>query len=75
VTPAEIDLRPPVSLWDGCVLLLTMLEKSVGRVTFTGWLQRPNSNLSGRTPVDLMRADRWVMLADFLDDILTGSNT
>jgi len=57
------------------ILLLTILEKSIGRDALTGWLQRSNPNLGGQAPVDLMRADRWVILADFLDDMLTGSTT
>jgi hypothetical protein len=57
------------------VLLLSMLEKSIGRTALMGWLERPNPNLGGRSPIDLLRTHRWVMLADFLDDMLTGSTT
>jgi hypothetical protein len=57
------------------ILLLTILENSIGRDALTGWLQRSNPNLGDQAPVDLMRADRWVVLADFVDDMLTGSTT
>jgi hypothetical protein len=57
------------------ILLLSMLEKSIGRSALMGWLERPNPNLDGRSPIDLLRTHRWVMLADFLDDMLTGSTT
>jgi hypothetical protein len=56
-------------------LLLTELEKLVGPVELTGWLQRPNPNLGNRAPVALMEAGRWRVLADFLDDMFTGSPT
>jgi len=57
------------------VLLLALLEKLIGPVELTGWLQSPNPNLHGRAPADLMRANGWVMLADFIDHMLTGSPT
>jgi hypothetical protein len=57
------------------ILLLTMLERSIGPRELTGWLERSNPNLGNRAPADLLRANRWVMLADFIDNMLTGSPT
>jgi hypothetical protein len=57
------------------ISLLTMLERSIGPRELTGWLERSNPNLGNRAPTDLMRAKRWVTLADFIDNMLTGSPT
>jgi hypothetical protein len=56
-------------------LLLTILEKMIGRVGLTEWLRRSNPNLGGQAPIDVLEAGRWVMLADFIDGMLTGSAT
>ncbi len=57
------------------ILLLATLEKSIGQSELMRWLEKPNPNLGSQAPVDLMHAKRWAPLADFLDDMLTGSTT
>ncbi len=57
------------------ISLLVTLERSIGQRELMRWLEKPNPNLGSRAPVDLMHATRWATLADFLDDMLTGSTT
>jgi len=57
------------------ILLLVVLEKLIGPADLKGWLQAPNPNLDGHTPVNLMDKGQWSVLADFIDDMLSGSPT
>lgn len=57
------------------ILLLVLLEKSLGYAGLRSWLETHNPNLAGKAPLDLMTGRKWVILGDFLDDILTGSPT
>ncbi len=57
------------------ILLLTLLQKMIGRVELMAWLQQPNPNLGSHAPVDLMRDNRWAVLANFVDEMLTGAPT
>jgi len=57
------------------ILLLTALAEAIGPAELAKWLEMPNPNLRGRAPADLMRTDRWLVLADFVDDMLAGSPT
>lgn len=40
---------------------------------FRRWLRMPNEALSGKTPLGLLKARRFQVLADLVDDMLTGS--
>ncbi len=44
-------------------------------VDFRKWLRVPNSLLDGKRPLDLLAEGEWQVLADFVDDLLTGSPT
>ncbi len=57
------------------ILLLALLEKSIGYAGLRSWLETRNPNLAGKAPLELMAGRKWVILGDFLDDILTGSPT
>ncbi len=55
--------------------LLTALSEAIAPVELAKWLEMPNPNLANRAPLDLVRAQKWLVLADFADDMLTGSPT
>ena len=57
------------------LLLMALLEKMIGPADMRKWLRNPNPNLSGKAPLDLARKGKWLVLADFIDDMLTGSPT
>lgn len=44
-------------------------------VDFRKWLRIPNALLDGKRPLDLLAQGKWQVLADFVDDLLTGSPT
>ena len=57
------------------LLLMALLEKMIGPADMRNWLRNPNPNLAGKAPLDLARTGKWLVLADFIDDMLTGSPT
>jgi hypothetical protein len=57
------------------ILLLTLLEQTIGSGEMAKWLERPNPNLNNQAPVHFLKTGSWTVLADFLDDMLTGSPT
>lgn len=76
--PAEIA---KMRAWRGksaitrVILLLNALEKLIGPADLKGWMETPNPNLDGRTPAYILHKGRWSVLADAIDDMLTGSPT
>jgi uncharacterized protein (DUF2384 family) len=42
---------------------------------FRNWLHLPSKELGDRTPLDLIRAGRVSVIADLVEDMLTGSPT
>lgn len=65
--------------WDGkrtitrTVVLLTCLGGLLGPGALQKWLETPSPNLNGAAPVDLLDAGKWTVLADLIDDMLTGT--
>ncbi len=57
------------------ILLLTALGETIGPVELTKWLETPNPNLGNRAPINLALRGQWSCVADFVDDMLTGSPT
>lgn len=57
------------------ILLLTVLERTIGSAQLAKWLEFPNPNLNKKTPVHFLRTGNWTVLADFIDDMLTGCPT
>lgn len=57
------------------VLLLTALERMIGSMELAKWLENPNPNLNQQAPVHFLRTGSWTVLADLIDDMLTGSPT
>ena len=57
------------------LLLMALMEKTIGSAAMRKWLRNPNPNLAGKAPLDLARTGKWLVLADFVDDMLTGSPT
>ena len=42
---------------------------------FRKWLRMPNELLSNKSPLDLMAKGEWQLMADYVDDALTGATT
>lgn len=67
--------------WDGkrritrTVVLLTTLNGLLAPGALQQWLEAPNPRLNDAAPVDLMEAGKWTLLADLIDDMLTGAPT
>jgi hypothetical protein len=57
------------------IMLITLLEQTIGSGEMAKWLERPNPNLNKQAPVHFLKTGSWTVLADFLDDMLTGSPT
>ena len=57
------------------VVLLACLSKLLDFEDLQRWLENPNPNLGGHSPTDLLTRGRWTVLADFINDMLTGSPT
>jgi hypothetical protein len=54
---------------------IARLRLRVSDVDFRKWLRIPNALLDGKRPLDLLAQGQWQVLADFVDDLLTGSPT
>ena len=57
------------------LLLMALMEKMIGPADMRKWLRNPNPNLAGKAPLALAFTGKWLVLADFIDDMLTGSPT
>jgi uncharacterized protein (DUF2384 family) len=51
------------------IYFLVDLENFLEAGAFQSWLEKPNSRLSGKSPVDLLQKGRWRRLADEVNDI------
>jgi hypothetical protein len=54
---------------------IARLRLRLSDVDFRKWLRIPNALLDGKRPLDLLAQGGWQVLADFVDDLLTGSPT
>lgn len=57
------------------ILLLTLLQGIIGPAELAKWLESSNPNLADEAPIDLLQKTKWTLLADFIDDMMTGSPT
>jgi Protein of unknown function (DUF2384) len=69
-TPDADSLQDALGYFERIARLRTVLEDDAA---FRKWLRMPNSALGGKTPLRFVEERRWQDLADFVDDILTGS--
>lgn len=54
---------------------IARLRLNISDEDFRKWLRIPNALLDGKRPLDLLAHKQWQVLADFVDDLLTGSPT
>lgn len=69
-TPDSPALQPALNFFERTARLRTVLD---GNASFQKWLNMANPQLDGRTPLGLLADGRGQVVADFVDDILTGS--
>lgn len=55
------------------VVLLTRLDGILKPGSLSEWLETPKFKLNGRAPIDLLALGEWTVLADVIDDMLTGA--
>jgi Protein of unknown function (DUF2384) len=63
------SLQPALFPFERIARLRTVLPSA----DFRRWLNMPNSQLDGRPPLDVIRTGQVGVVADFADDMLTGS--
>ena len=70
-TPDADALQPMLAVFER----VARLRLRVSDDDFRKWLRIPNQLLGGKRPLDLLADRQWQVLADFVDDMLTGSPT
>lgn len=71
-TPDADSLQGELSHFERIARLRAVLEDPND---FRKWLRMANKELEGRTPLQLLDEGRWEVLADLVEDMLTGSPT
>ena len=54
---------------------LARMRVVVPDAEFRKWLRMPNELLGNRSPLDVMAKGEWQLMADYVDDALTGAPT
>jgi hypothetical protein len=54
---------------------LARMQVVVPNAEFRKWLRMPNELLGDKSPLDLMAKGEWQLMADYVDDALTGAPT
>ena len=84
VKPAQTRWVPDLVVmrnWKGrraitrAIVLLTCFDQLLIPGKLQDWIERPNPNLEGASPADLLKQGEWTVLADLVDDMLTGAPT
>jgi hypothetical protein len=79
-SPAPLDLVAMRS-WTGnqsitrALVLIACLDRLLGAEGLKEWLESPNPRLGNSVPIALLKAGKWKLIADLIDDMLTGSPT
>ena len=55
------------------IVLLVCLDQLLVPGGLQDWLDRRRSDLDGESPVSLIKRGEWTVLADLIDDMLTGA--
>lgn len=77
---ARLDLVAMRS-WKGnqrisrALLLIACLDRLLGPDGLKEWLESPNPRLGNSAPTVLLKAGKWKLIADLIDDMLTGGPT
>ena len=69
-TPDADSLQEALGYFER-VARLRLLTK--GDAEFRKWLRMPHPDVVGKNPLELMARGEWQAMADFVDDILTGT--
>lgn len=69
-TPDAEGLQDALGYFERVARLRTVIKDDVN---FRKWLRTSNPALEKKRPLDLLEGGSWQILADFVDDILTGS--
>jgi uncharacterized protein (DUF2384 family) len=67
-TPDAELLQEPLEFFERVARLTTVLDAP----QFRKWLRVPNKALDGKRPLELMASRDWQVVADLVDDMLTG---
>ncbi len=68
-TPGADSLQEPLMFFERTARLTAVVSAG----GFRKWLRTPNESLAGRRPLDLLAAGEGQVVADLVDDILTGA--
>jgi len=68
-TPDSLSLQPSLRLFERTARLRAVLSEA----DFLSWLNLPNPHLEGRAPIDVIRAGRANVVANLVEDLLTGA--
>lgn len=71
-TPDADSLQAELAYFERVARLRMMLD---GNAEFRKWLRMPHELLQNKSPLDLMDKRRWQMVADYVEDALTGAPT
>ena len=69
-TPDADSLQNALSYFER-VARLRMMTK--GDAEFRKWLRTPHPDVEGKNPLELLARGEWQTMADFVDDILSGT--
>lgn len=69
-TPDAEYLQPMLGFFERIARLRIVLKDDA---TFRKWLRTSLSDLGSRSPLELLKERQWQVLADYVDDILTGA--
>jgi len=69
-TPDAEYLQPMLGFFERIARLRIVLKDDA---TFRKWLRTSLSDLGSRSPLELLKEKQWQVLADYVDDILTGA--
>ncbi|HSU54432.1 MAG TPA: hypothetical protein VLT36_10260 [Candidatus Dormibacteraeota bacterium] len=71
-TPDADSLQPALCLFERVARLRLVLKSDAD---FRKWLRTPQDLLERASPLQLMAEGKWQLMADFVDDALTGAPT
>jgi hypothetical protein len=71
-TPDSDSLQPALSFFERVARLRLVLKSDAD---FRKWLRTPQDLLDKASPLHLMARGKWQVMADFVDDALTGAPT
>ena len=72
-TPDADSLQPALAFFERVARLRLGIKG--GDSAFRKWLRMPNKLLEDESPLQLMAKGEWQVMADFVDDALTGAPT